>query len=278
MKKGMTQEEMMARFDQRKKEKAEKASGSVPVITVDAYKRLKEQGLSDRKIGLRYDIDNNAIQKFKRENGLIKPRTESAALPVVPTTSEVEPEVLPSVQSEPETERVSTIKDRILQTIDSQIDAQTVKGEGKYTHNLDDCPPEKFNWQQMINEELIDALQYQQKEISRLQDCAGLTLDQYQHLSARTAVSDNLAMLNYGLGISGEAGEVSDLIKKCFFHGHDDGNLELAKELGDVLWYISQIAREANLSLSAIAEGNIEKLQKRYPEGFSEHASVNRSE
>lgn len=251
MKKGMTQEEMM------------------------------EQGLSDKKIGSGYGMDNNAVQKFKRENGLIKPRAEAPAPEPVVEKAEapapvVEEQEAPPLEVVPE--HVSSIKERILQTVESQIDAQTDKGIGKYSHDLDDCPPEKFNWQQMINEELIDALQYQQKEIGRLQDNAGLTLDTYQELSARTAVSDDLALLNYGLGISGEAGEVADLIKKQYFHGHRGDEQDLAKELGDVLWYVSQIARHAGVSLSEIAQGNIDKLQKRYPEGFSEHASVNRSE
>lgn len=245
-------------------------------ISLEDYQLMKAKKMTDQQIMDKYRLPANQWYDWKRAVGLVGKKEKVAKPHRAVVEEKAEVVAVPPVQPEPE--RVSTIKDRILQTIDNQIDAQTDKGVGKYTHNLDDCPPEKFNWQQMINEELIDALQYQQKEIGRLQNNAGLTLDQYQHLSARTAVSDNLAMLNYGLGISGEAGEVSDLIKKCFFHGHDDGNLELAKELGDVLWYISQIAREANLSLSEIAEGNIEKLQKRYPEGFSEHASVNRSE
>lgn len=278
MKKGMTQEEMMARFDQRKKEKAEKAASSVKVITVEAYKDLKAQGLSDRKIGLRYDLDNNAIQKFKRENGLIKTRTESAPQPLPKVEVLPAPVEVATPKVEDAEAPVSTIKDRILQTIDSQIDAQTDNGVGKYSHSLDDCPPEKFDWLQMINEELIDALQYQQKEIGRLRGAAGLSLDKYQQLSARTAVSDDLALLNYGLGISGEAGEVADIIKKQHFHGHSAPVGEIQKELGDVLWYVSQIARIYGLALSEIAEGNIEKLQRRYPEGFSEEASVNRSE
>lgn len=52
----------------------------------------------------------------------------------------------------------------------------------------------------------------------------------------------------------------------------------MAKELGYVLWYLSQLARLAGLDLSEIAQKNIEKLENRYPNGFSEEASKNRME
>ena len=102
----------------------------------------------------------------------------------------------------------------------------------------------------------------------------------YQLLASRTANEDeNLYELaNYGLGITGEAGEVADIIKKAVFHGHDIPVKELKKELGDVLWYVSQLARVNGLLLEDIAIANIEKLKKRYPDGFSQEASINRED
>lgn len=105
-----------------------------------------------------------------------------------------------------------------------------------------------------------------------------MTLNNYQQLSSRTAKKHDNELINYGLGIAGEAGEVADLIKKSMFHGHSLDKEEIEKELGDVLWYLSQIARIAGISLDEVGRANIKKLQKRYPEGFSEKRSINRSE
>ncbi len=105
-----------------------------------------------------------------------------------------------------------------------------------------------------------------------------MNLNEYQELSARTANRHENELLNYGLGLTGEAGEVADLIKKTQFHGHHIELDEIEKELGDVLWYLSQIARLAGASLENIAIKNIEKLKKRYPEGFSVEDSINRKE
>lgn len=75
------------------------------------------------------------------------------------------------------------------------------------------------------------------------------------------------------LGLAGEAGEVADLLKKSLFHGHQVDPATLRKELGDVLWYIAALATMSGLTLEEIAAANIEKLRRRYPQGFSEAAS-----
>jgi NTP pyrophosphatase (non-canonical NTP hydrolase) len=105
-----------------------------------------------------------------------------------------------------------------------------------------------------------------------------MNLNEYQLLSARTANKHDGELVNYGLGLTGEAGEVADIIKKSQFHGHVVESDEVKKELGDVLWYLSQIARVAGLTLEEIAVANIDKLKRRYPEGFSTEASINREE
>jgi NTP pyrophosphatase (non-canonical NTP hydrolase) len=103
-----------------------------------------------------------------------------------------------------------------------------------------------------------------------------MKLNEYQDLSARTANSHDFELANYGLGIAGEAGEVADLVKKSVFHGHAIPKEEIKKELGDVLWYLSQLARLAGLTLEEVANANINKLMKRYPEGFSKDKSIHR--
>lgn len=63
---------------------------------------------------------------------------------------------------------MNTIKNELLKSISNHIDAQTKKGVEKYKKTLDACPYHAHDWQQMIIEELIDALKYQQKEIQYL--------------------------------------------------------------------------------------------------------------
>lgn len=103
-----------------------------------------------------------------------------------------------------------------------------------------------------------------------------LTLDHYQTLANRTNTGSDLTIL--ALGIAGEAGEVADEIKKVYGQGHVLDPQKMADELGDVLWYIAAMAQELGVSLEAIARMNVEKLRKRYPDGFSEERSRNRGE
>jgi len=107
------------------------------------------------------------------------------------------------------------------------------------------------------------------------------TLNEYQNLSKRTMNSDQTykeELSNYGLGLGGESGEVCDLIKKSLYHGHKLDIEHLKKELGDVLFYLTAIATKEGLTLEEIANVNIEKLLKRYPNGFSQEKSINREE
>ena len=71
------------------------------------------------------------------------------------------------------------------------------------------------------------------------------------------------------LGLCGEAGEVADLVKKYMWHGKAFPDREIANELGDVLWYVSDIATSLGLTLEDIAAQNVEKLRRRYPDGFT---------
>ena len=108
--------------------------------------------------------------------------------------------------------------------------------------------------------------------------------DEYQELALRTAsptsTESKLAMLNSAaLGLSGESGEIADHVKKIIYHGHpldDPTRDKIAKELGDILWYCAMGSRGIGLGLGEIARMNVEKLKKRYPEGFSTENSLNR--
>ena len=70
------------------------------------------------------------------------------------------------------------------------------------------------------------------------------------------------------LGLSGEVGELNDLIKKWVFHDSGMDITHAKKELGDILWYIACMSESFGWSLDEIMEMNIEKLKKRYPNGF----------
>jgi NTP pyrophosphatase (non-canonical NTP hydrolase) len=108
-----------------------------------------------------------------------------------------------------------------------------------------------------------------------------MEFDEYQELALRTAGhrEDYEKVLTYtALGLTGESGEVAEIIKKTFYHGHALDRDALRKELGDVLWYLAVMAHGLGLSLDQIARENIEKLRARYPNGFSEVRSLNRTE
>lgn len=88
-----------------------------------------------------------------------------------------------------------------------------------------------------------------------------------------------LNVLYAAIGMCGEAGEVSELVKKYEYHGHAIDTEHLARELGDVLWYVSYMADLFGYSLGKIMEINQDKLAKRYPDGkFDEERSRNRKE
>ena len=102
---------------------------------------------------------------------------------------------------------------------------------------------------------------------------------EYQALAARTSSPDRAArdrLINAALGLAGEGGEVIELVKKHLHHGHELPREKLAREIGDVLWYIAELCSATGLELGAVAEGNIDKLRARYPEGFSSERSINR--
>ena len=112
-----------------------------------------------------------------------------------------------------------------------------------------------------------------------------MTPTTYQELAARTLLdapprplSDHEAMVvRNALGLAGEAGEFADLIKKMVFHGHHVPREKLISELGDVLWYIAASALKLDIPLDLVMRANIGKFAARYPDGFCQEASKNRT-
>ncbi len=111
----------------------------------------------------------------------------------------------------------------------------------------------------------------------------GWDFDAYQQAALRTATAagqrtHNERLANWALGLTGEAGEIAESIKKHLFHGHELNHDALVKEMGDVLWYLAVLASEIGVELHEVAETNIAKLRRRYPEGFTAQHSIHRQE
>ena len=106
-----------------------------------------------------------------------------------------------------------------------------------------------------------------------------MTINEYQKLAMRTSnpsLSTVDHILNGALGLTGESGEVSDLAKKALMQGHLLDAEHSAKELGDICWYIAETATALGYDLETIMQMNIDKLMKRYPEGFDSERSQHR--
>lgn len=106
-----------------------------------------------------------------------------------------------------------------------------------------------------------------------------MNFNEYQNLAQRTAngeAHDIEKIMNGCFGLAGESGECCDIVKKYMFQGHALDENHLIEELGDVLWYCAELATGLGVGLDEVAEGNIAKLKKRYPEGFDPERSMHR--
>lgn len=97
-----------------------------------------------------------------------------------------------------------------------------------------------------------------------------MTPNEYQKLALRTASEKALQdpVLNGVLGLGGESGECLEIVKKERFHDHELDIHSMARELGDVAWYLALTAYGIGYDFDKILEINIDKLKERYPEGF----------
>lgn len=102
-----------------------------------------------------------------------------------------------------------------------------------------------------------------------------MDLNEYQKLCQRTAKkfrNKEKEIMTWGLGISGEAGDVAGCIKKTYSH-RDNQKKAIRENLGDTLWYLAIICNFFDWNLEDIMEENIKKLKKRHPKGFSDKAA-----
>lgn len=96
-----------------------------------------------------------------------------------------------------------------------------------------------------------------------------MNFGEYQKLAKRTARKDDFQAFNYCLGLAGETGEILEHIKKAVFHGKELNPDVIREEIGDLLWYAANLADYYGLDLDLVAISNINKLKKRYPNGFN---------
>ena len=108
-----------------------------------------------------------------------------------------------------------------------------------------------------------------------------MTINEYQKL-AMTTLNPKLdkkdVLINGVMGLCGESGEAIDIVKKHLAQGHELDREKLIKELGDIAWYLAETATVLDVSLEEVLTRNIEKLKKRYPEGFDTERSRHRDE
>ncbi len=108
-----------------------------------------------------------------------------------------------------------------------------------------------------------------------------MTPNEYQVQAMRwlnPALSEQDTLINGVMGLCGESGEVIDLVKKHLSQGHPLNREAIAKELGDVAWYLAETAHILGYPLEDIFRMNLEKLSARYPDGFSTERSLHRTE
>lgn len=103
-----------------------------------------------------------------------------------------------------------------------------------------------------------------------------MTINEYQKEAMRSANPNGINLSNTALGLCGESGEVADMIKKHLHQGHELDKEHMAKELGDVAWYLALGATIIGYDLEDILQMNVDKLRARYPKGFDAQRSQHR--
>ena len=84
-------------------------------------------------------------------------------------------------------------------------------------------------------------------------------------------------IVNAALGLSGEVGELNDMIKKWIFHNTTLDKEHVKKEIGDVMWYVAMMCESFGFSLDDVMQTNVDKLIARYPDGFDTYRANHRA-
>lgn len=108
-----------------------------------------------------------------------------------------------------------------------------------------------------------------------------MQVNEYQKAAMATldpALDKKDVLINSVMGLCGESGEAIDIVKKWLIQGHEPDKEHLVRELGDVAWYLAEAATALDVPLEAVFQGNLDKLRRRFPNGFDTGASANRKE
>ncbi len=108
-----------------------------------------------------------------------------------------------------------------------------------------------------------------------------MEINEYQKLALKTInmeLDKKEILINSVMGLCGESGEAIDLVKKHLFHNQEFKKDEFIKELGDIAWYLAEACFAVDINLEDVLKNNIEKLKKRYPNGFNKEDSILRKD
>ena len=93
---------------------------------------------------------------------------------------------------------------------------------------------------------------------------------------ANELTAEDAHLLHMTVGVSGEAGELLDPLKKTIFYGKSLDKINLDEEIGDILWYVAIYLNARGITFEQIMQQNIDKLRARYPEKFTSEHAINR--
>lgn len=106
-----------------------------------------------------------------------------------------------------------------------------------------------------------------------------MKINEYQEFAMKTlnpSLNQKEILINAVMGLCGEAGEATDLVKKHLFQNHEFKKEEFLKELGDIAWYLAEACTAVNANLEDVLQMNIDKLRCRFPNGFDKESSIKR--
>lgn len=140
---------------------------------------------------------------------------------------------------------------------------------------MSDCMNEHCNCNNYAGGAAVPSIHY--TTIKNMTTFTGYQLNAGKTSGAWQAMDQDKARVAIAaMGLTGESGELVDYLKKWVGHGHKLDVENVEKELGDVLWYVAELCNALGLDMDEIAQKNVEKLKARYPDGFSQAASINR--
>lgn len=109
-----------------------------------------------------------------------------------------------------------------------------------------------------------------------IQDAIRTESTDFSAMNDRLMNDGTKRLLHAGIGLSTEAGEFLDALKKHIFYGKELDRVNLKEEMGDLFWYLAIACDELDVEFESLMATNIAKLKARYGEKFSEQRAENR--